>query len=50
MRYEEVLHRVKEEWNVLHTVRRKKAAWISHILRRSCPLNHVIEGKAEGGI
>jgi len=31
-----VLHRVKEERNVLHTVTRKKGNWIGHILRRNC--------------
>jgi hypothetical protein len=29
------LHRVKEERNILHTIRRKKANWIGHILRRT---------------
>jgi hypothetical protein len=46
----EVLHRVKEERNILHTVKRKKANWVGHILRRNCILNHVIEGKVEGRI
>jgi hypothetical protein len=44
----EVLHRVKEERNILHTIRRRKANWIGHILRRNCLLKHVIEGKLEG--
>jgi hypothetical protein len=48
VRNEEVLHRVKEERNILHTVKRRKANWIGHILRRNCLLNHVIEGKIEG--
>jgi hypothetical protein len=30
-----VLHRVMEESNILHTVRRMKANWIEHILRRN---------------
>ena len=42
---EEVLHRVKEEKSVLHTIRRRKANWIGHILRRHCLLKHVMEGK-----
>jgi hypothetical protein len=29
----EVLHRVKEERNILHTIKRKNANWIGHILR-----------------
>jgi len=45
MRNEEILHRVKEEGNSLHTVRRRKANWNGHILRRNCLLKHVIEGK-----
>jgi hypothetical protein len=43
----EVLHRVKEERNILHTIKRRKANRIGHILRRSCLLKHVIEGKLE---
>jgi hypothetical protein len=45
---EEVLHRVKEERNILHTIKRRKTNWIGHILRRNCLLKHVIEGKLEG--
>jgi hypothetical protein len=48
VRNEEVLHRVKEERNILHTIRRRKANWIGHILHRNCLLKHVIEGKLEG--
>jgi hypothetical protein len=50
MRNEEVLHRVKEERNILHTIKRRKANWIGHILSRNCLLKHVIEGKLEGRI
>jgi hypothetical protein len=47
---EEVLHRVKEESNILHTIKRREANWIGHILRRNCRLlKHVIEGKIEDG-
>jgi hypothetical protein len=45
---ETVLHRVKEERNILHTIRRKKASWIGHILHRKCLLKHIIEGKIRG--
>jgi hypothetical protein len=38
VRNEEVLHRVKEERNILHTIKRRKANWIGHILRRNCLL------------
>jgi hypothetical protein len=50
VRNEEVVHRVKEERNVIHTVRRRKANWIGHILRGNCLLKHVIEGKIKVGI
>ena len=46
----EVLHKVKEERNVLRTIKRRKANWIGHILRRSCLLKHVSEGKIEGRV
>jgi hypothetical protein len=45
---EEVLHRVNEERNILHTVKRRKANWIGHILLRNCLQKHIIEGKIEG--
>jgi hypothetical protein len=45
---EAVLHRVMKERNILHTVRRRKANWIGHILRRNCVLKHIIEGKIRG--
>jgi hypothetical protein len=50
VRNEEVLHRVNEERNIVHTIKRRKANWIGHILRRNCLLKHVIEGKLEGRI
>jgi hypothetical protein len=50
VRNEDVLHRVKEKRNILHTIKRRKANWIGHILHRTCLLKHVIEGKLEGGI
>jgi hypothetical protein len=33
---------------LIHTIKRRKANWIGHILRRNCLLKHVIEGKLEG--
>jgi hypothetical protein len=48
VRNEEVLHRVKEERNILHTIKRRKANWIVHILHRNCLLKHVTEGKIGG--
>jgi hypothetical protein len=50
VRNEEVLHRVKEEGNIIHTVKGRKTNWIGHILRRNCFLKHVIEGMVEGEI
>jgi len=47
---EEVLLRVKEQRNILHEIRKRKANWIGHILRRNCLLQRVIEGKIQGGI
>jgi len=48
VRNEEMLHRVNEERNILHTVKRRKAIWIGHIFGRNCLLGHVIGGKVEG--
>ena len=45
MRNEEVLLRVNEQRNILHEIRKRKANWIGHILRRNCLLKQVIEGK-----
>jgi hypothetical protein len=50
VRNEEVLHRVKDDRNIVHTIKRRKANWIGHILRRNCLLKHVFEGKLEGNI
>jgi hypothetical protein len=33
----------------LHKIKRRKADWIGHILRRNFFPNHVIEGKIGGG-
>jgi hypothetical protein len=50
VRNQDVLLRVKEQRNILHEIRKRKANWISHILRRNCLLQRVIEGKIQGGI
>ena len=50
MRNEEVLLRVKEQRNILHEIRKRKANWIGHILRSNCLLQRVIEGKIKGRI
>ena len=46
----EALIRVKEQRNILHEIRKRKANWIGHILRRNCLLQRVIEGKIKRGI
>jgi hypothetical protein len=43
----EVLHRVKEETNIPHTIKRRRANWTGHIVRRNCLLKHIIEGMIE---
>jgi len=43
----EILHRVEEESNTLHRIKRRKDNWVGHILRRNCLLKHAIEGKME---
>ena len=47
VRNEEVLLRVNEHSNIPHEIRKRKAKWIGHILRRNCLLQQVIEGKIE---
>jgi hypothetical protein len=49
VRNEKVLLRVKEQRNILHEIRKRKAIWIGHVLRRNCLLQGVIEGKIKGG-
>jgi hypothetical protein len=39
---------VKEDRNILPTIKRRKANWIGHILCMNCLLKHVIEVKIEG--
>ena len=48
VRNEEVLLRVSEQRNILQEIRKRKANWIGHILRRNCLLKQVIEGKIKG--
>ena len=48
VRTEEVLLEVSEQRNILHEIRKRKANWIGHILRRNCLLKEVIEGKIQG--
>jgi hypothetical protein len=46
----EGLRRTKEDRNILHTIKRRTANWIGHILRRNCLLKRAIEGKIQGRI
>jgi hypothetical protein len=48
VRNEEVLLRVNEQRNILHEIRKRKANWIGHTIRRNCLLKQVIEGKIKG--
>ena len=48
MRNEDVLLRVNEQRKILHEIRKRKANWIGHILRRNCLLKQDIEGKIKG--
>ena len=46
----EVLHRVKEERNILHTIKIRKDYCTGLILHMNCLLKRIIEGKIEGAI
>jgi hypothetical protein len=50
MKNEEILQKFKEERNILHTVKRRKANWIGHILCGNCLLEDVIQRKIKGRI
>ena len=50
VRNEEVLIRVSEQRNILQEIRKRKANWIGHILRRNCLPKQVIEGEIRGKI
>ena len=50
VRNEEVLFRDNEQRNILDEIRKRKANWVDHILRRNCLLKQVIEGKIKGEI
>ena len=47
---EEVLHRVRVERNIIHTVKRGKANCIGYSWRGNCLLTHVTGRKIEGRI
>ena len=39
---------IPKQRNFLHEIRKRKANWIGHILRRNCLLKQVIERKKKG--
>jgi len=41
---EKELLTVKEGRNILHSIKRRKVKWISHILHRHCLLKHITKG------
>jgi hypothetical protein len=45
---DEVLQIVKEERDILLTIKRRKAKWIGQILRRNWLVKHVIIKRSEG--
>ena len=48
VRDKEVLFTDNEQRNTLHEIRKRKANWIGHFLRRNYLLQQVIEGKIKG--
>jgi hypothetical protein len=50
VRNKEVLFRVNELRNIRHELRKRKANWIGHTLRRNCLLKQVIDGKIKGQV
>jgi hypothetical protein len=46
---EEALFRIKEQRNILHEIRKRKANGIGHIVRRNCLLQRGIQEKIRGG-
>jgi hypothetical protein len=38
---------VKEEKKILHKIKRRKANWIGHILRKNGLVKHVIKGQTQ---
>jgi hypothetical protein len=44
----EVFQRIKDERNIIHTIKRRKVNWIGHILRRNLLLNSALKKKFKG--
>jgi hypothetical protein len=49
VRNEGVLLRVKEQRNILHAIRKRKANWIGHILPRNCLLRGLLKERYKWG-
>jgi hypothetical protein len=47
VRNEEILYAVKEERDIVRTMKRRRAVWIGHILRGNSLLKDVIKRKIE---
>jgi hypothetical protein len=47
VKYEEIIHRMKDATNVLYKIKRRNANWVGHILHRNDLLKHVMEGKID---
>jgi hypothetical protein len=44
----ELLHRVKGDRKMVHTIKIRKANWMGYILLKNCLLKHVTEENIEG--
>jgi len=44
---EEAFRRVKEEKNILRTIKRRKTELFGHILRKNCLIKRVIQGRTQ---
>jgi len=49
VRNEDVLLRVKEQRNILHEIRKRKANWIGHILVETASYNRLLKERYKGG-
>jgi len=47
MRNEEILYKVKEERNILQTIKQSQGNWFGHILCKNCLLKYVIDRKIQ---
>ena len=45
VKYEDVLHRIKKERNIVYKIKGRKANWVGHTFCRNCLLKHIIKEK-----